>query len=77
MIQLFADEYPSVQTYCGQTAIDDGRRDRRRGDRLAGTAGILRANVAMHKEARRFAIELFAHVFADLDQIMTALAAGA
>ena len=33
--------------------------------------------MAMHEEARRFDIELFTHVFADLDQIMTALAAGA
>jgi hypothetical protein len=32
--------------------------------------------VAVHEEARRLDIELFADVFADLDQIMTALAAG-
>ena len=59
------------------------RRNRRRRDGLAGTAGVLRADVTVHKETRGFdmalghPVELFADVLADFGQIIPALAAGA
>jgi hypothetical protein len=43
---------------------------------LAGTAGILRADVAVNKEPGGFDVELFADVFTDLDQVLAALPAG-
>ena len=61
----------------GQSAVDDRGRHRRGGDGFAGAAGVLRAKVAMDEEPGRFDIELFADVFADLDQVVSALAARA
>ena len=89
MVQIFADEYPDVQSHGGEAAINYCRRNRRRRHRLAATAGVLRTDVtrgwprAMYKETRRFdmalghPVELLTHVLADLSQIITALVAGA
>lgn len=49
-------------------------RDRRCRDRLAGTARILRAGVAMDEEAGQLHVQLLADVFADFDQVGAALA---
>ena len=48
-----------------------------RSDGLAGTTGVLRTDVAMDEEARRFDIQLFTDILTDLDQILSALATGA
>jgi hypothetical protein len=77
VIQVFADNHPGQQSRGGHTAIDDGGWNRRRTDRFAGTAGILRTDVAMDEEAGRLDIELFADVFTDLDEILAALTTGA
>ena len=77
MIQIFADEDPSVQTHGGEAAVDDRRWNRRCSDGLAGSAGVLRTDMTMHKETGGFDVELFTHVFADLSEFMSALAAGA
>ena len=63
MIQVLADEQPDIQAHGGPTALDDGGRNRRGRHRLAGTAGVLRADVAMNEEAGRLDIEVFAGVF--------------
>jgi hypothetical protein len=46
-------------------------------NRLAAAAGILRADVTVHEEARRDDVQLLVDVLADLDQLGPALAAGA
>lgn len=53
----------------GQAAIDDDGRERCRRHCLATTARVLRANMAVHEEACRPNVELFADVLADLDQV--------
>lgn len=45
------------------------RRHRHRGDRLAGSAGVLRVHVAADEEFEWLAIKLPAHVLADQGQI--------
>ncbi len=76
MVQIFADEYPDVQPHGGAAAINYRRWNRRGRYRLAATAGVLRADVAMDKETRRFDIELFTDVLTDLSEIISALATG-
>ena len=49
----------------------------RGGDGFAAAAGVLRADVTMDEETGRFDVELLADVFADLNQIVSALAASA
>jgi len=78
VIQILLDQDPGVQPGCGQAAINDGGWHWCRSDGLAGAAGILGTDVAVHKEARRLHVELFADVLADLDEVgatLTALAA--
>ena len=70
---LFATDGPPG----GQAALEHRRRNRRCGNAVTRAAGVLRANVAMHEELRRRYVELLADVFADLDQLAAALAAGA
>ena len=83
MVQIFADEYPDVQSHGGEAAINYRRWNRRGRYRLAGTTSILRANVTVHKETRRFdmalghPVELFTDVLTDLSEIISALATGA
>ena len=77
MIEIFLDQDPGMKPWGSQSAVDDRGRHRRGGDGFAAAAGILRADVANHKEAGRFNVELFADVLADLDQIRLALPAGA
>lgn len=43
---------------------------RRRAHAFAGAAGILRADVAVHQEARRLDVELLADVFPDQYQAL-------
>jgi hypothetical protein len=75
MVEVLAGGDPRQQAGGGHAAVDDGRRDRRGRHRLARTARVLRADVAMHEEARRLDIELLADVLADLDQVGAAPAA--
>jgi hypothetical protein len=75
MVEVLANGDPGKQADGGQTAVNHRRRNRRRRYRLARTARVLRADVAMHEEARRFHVQLFADVLADLDQVGAALAA--
>ena len=77
MIEEFADHHPGEQPDRRHATIDDRRRNRRGRDRLAGTAGVLRADMAMDEEPGGLDIQLFADVLADLDQIRAALATGA
>ena len=77
MIKVFLNQDPRMQARCGQSAVDDRCRHWRGGDGFTGAAGILRADVTMDEETRRFDVELFADVFSDLDQIAPALATGA
>ena len=77
MIQIFLDQDPGMQARRRQAAVDARRGNRGRRDGFAVAAGILRTNVAMYKKASRFNIELFADVFADLDEIAPTVAAGA
>jgi hypothetical protein len=67
----------STQADGRHAAIDHRRRDRGRAHGLAGAAGILRANVAMDEEARRFDVELLADVLADQRQCLAAPPTGA
>ena len=75
MVEVFAGRDPRQQADGGHAAIDDGRRDHSGRHCLGRTAGVLRTDVAVHEEARRFHVQLFADVFADLDQLGAALAA--
>ena len=77
VVQVFADQDPDIQTHRRHPAIDHGGRDRCRRHRLAGPAGVLRTDVAMHEEAGGFDVQLFADVFANLDEVLAALPAGA
>jgi hypothetical protein len=77
MIQILLDQHPGMQARRGQPPVDDGRRHRRGGDGFAGTAGILRTNMAMDEETGRFDVQLLADVFTDLDQRTATVAAGA
>ena len=42
---------------------------------LAGTAGILRTDMAVHKETGRLHVQLLADVLANLDQVRAAMTA--
>ena len=75
VVQIFAGRDPRQQADGGHAAINDGRRDSSGRHRLARTAGVLRTDVAVHKEARRFHVQLFADILADQDQGGAALAA--
>ncbi len=77
MVEEFADQHPGQQADCRHTAVDHGRRNRCRRDGFTGSAGILRADMAMDKEFGRLDVQLFGDVFADLDQVLAALAASA
>lgn len=77
MIQEFLHGHPRMQTRCAQAAVDHRCGNRLGRDGVAGTAGVLGADVPMHEETCRLDIELFGNIFADLDQILAALAAGA
>ena len=72
MIQKFLCRHPDQKTRSGQAAVDDGGTDG-----FTGAAGVLRTGVTPHEEACGLDIKLLAHVLADLEQITTALAAGA
>ena len=69
VIQIFAGRDPSQQAGRGQRAVNHRRGDRCRRDGFALAAGILRADMADHEEARWFDIQLLADIFADLDQV--------
>lgn len=75
VVEILAGGDPGQQAHRGHAAIDDGSRDRRCRDRLAWAAGVLRTDMAVHEEARWLHVQLFADVFADLDQVGAALAA--
>jgi hypothetical protein len=75
MIQVFADHDPRQQADRRHAAINDSGRNRRGGDGCAGTASVLRPDVAVNKELGGFDIQLFGDVFANFDQVLTALAA--
>ena len=75
MVEVLARRHPCQQAVGGHAAIDHRWRDRRRGHRFAGVACVLRADIAVHEEARRFHVQLLADVFTDLDQVGAALAA--
>ncbi len=77
VVLVFADHDPGQQPDRGHAAVDHGRRNRCRRDGFAGAAGILRADVAVDKEFGRLDIQLFGDVFADFDQAVAAVAAGA
>ena len=66
-----------MQPRGGQAAVDEGGWHGGGTHRLAGAAGVLRADVAMDEEACRLHVELLAHILADLDQVAPALGAGA
>jgi hypothetical protein len=72
-----ADSHPGQQPGGGQAAVDDRGGNRGGGDGLAGPAGVLRTDVAVHEEFGRVDVELFADVLADLHQVLATLAAGA
>lgn len=57
-----------MQTRRGQAAVYDGGGHRGGGDGFAIAAGVLRADMAMDEETRRFHVELLADVLANLDQ---------
>src|SRR5471030_1660133 len=48
VVKVFAGGDPRQQAGGGHAAVDDGRRDRRHRHRLARTAGVLWAEVAVH-----------------------------
>jgi len=68
VVEVFARSYPGQQAHGSHAAVDHRWRDRRGSNGLAGAAGLLWTDMAMHEEARRFHIQLLADLFADLDQ---------
>ena len=68
MVDVLLNDDLSQQARRSQAAIDDRRRDRLGHDNLAGTAGVLRINIATHEEHQRLDVELLAGVLADLHQ---------
>ena len=75
MIKELADQDPHQESRRRHPAIDDGRRNRRRRDGLAGFTGVLRADMPVDEEPGRLDVQLFGDIFADLDQVLTALPA--
>jgi hypothetical protein len=66
-----------MQAWSGQPPVNDGGRHRCSGNGFAGATGILRANVTMDEETGRLDVQLFADVFADLDEITATGTTGA
>jgi hypothetical protein len=77
VIDVLADQHPNDQARRGHAAINHRRWNGCCDYALTGTAGVLRANVPMHKKLCRRDVQLLADVFADLHQRAAALAAGA
>ncbi len=77
MIEVLLRQHPGMQAGRGQACLDDRRRDRCSGHGFTVAAGVLRTDVAMDEEACRLDIEWLADVLADLDQVATAVPAGA
>lgn len=75
MIQELADQDPHQESRRRQPALNDSRRDRCGRDGFAGFTGVLRADMPVDKEPGRLDVQLFSDVFADLDQVLTALSA--
>ena len=75
VIKVFGGRDPSKQSGYRHAAADDGGRHRLRNHGFACPAGILRTDVAVHKEFGGFDVELFGDVFADFYQITATLLA--
>jgi|GEM_PF-6255994 len=77
MIEEFLRHDPGVQAGRAQPAIDYRRRNWLGRDGVARAARVLRADMAVHEEARRLDVELLGDILTDLDERMAALAASA
>jgi hypothetical protein len=77
MIQVFGCYHPSQQTHRRHAAVYHGGRDWCGSDGHAASARILWTDMAMDEELGRFNVQLLGDVFANLDQLPAALAAGA
>ena len=77
MISELADHHPSQKPRGGHAAFDQRRGDRRRSDRFAMMAGVLRTDMTVDREPGRFDIQLFGDVFANLHQSLATLTASA
>ena len=77
VVEELANQHPHQQAGGSHAAVDDGGRDRRGDDGLAGAAGVLRVDVAVDGELGGLDVQLLGDVLADLDQIDAAAAPAA